>query len=297
MRFLLIPLLGLSLLGCQSTQKAGEHSAMLPLLPIPFTEPLQPDPRAQIEVARYSELLNSPELTRTQRAELYHIRGKLYDSLGLPQLAQIDFNRALKLKPDLAETYNFLGIHHTLRQEFTQAYERFDSVLELDESYEYAYLNRGIALYYGDRAELAVDDFTRFLASADDDAYRVLWLFLAQNDVDPVVAKEQLAINSQKLSPSAWSTQIVQLYLNQLNEEQFLAGVTQGVQSQKEYAERLCEAYFYIAKRHLRAGNDLKAAEYFRLTLATNVYEFVEHKYAKLELQLLRQALLQKSAG
>ncbi|WP_231099542.1 lipoprotein NlpI [Pseudoalteromonas luteoviolacea] len=297
MRFLLLPLLGLSLMGCQSSQQDSVQEMLQSVLPVPFTEPLQPDPRAQIEVARYSELLNSAELTRNQRAELYHIRGKLYDSLGLPQLAQVDFNRALKLKPDLAETYNFLGIHHTLRQEFTEAYESFDSVLELDSSYEYAYLNRGIALYYGGRAELAVDDFERFLSSAPDDAYRMLWLYIAHSALDPVAAKTQLNQNSLQLDKDTWSTQIVQFYLNQLSEEQFLAGIAIGAQSQEEYAQRLCEAYFYIAKIHLSAGRFIQAAEYFRLTLATNVYEFVEHKYAKLELRLLREALLRASTS
>lgn len=297
LRFLLLPLLGLSLLGCQSTQQANVEDKLQPLLPIPFTEPMQPNPRAQIEVARYSELLNSAELTRNQRAELYHIRGKLYDSLGLAQLAQIDFNRALKLRPDLAETYNFIGIHHTLRQEFSEAYESFGSVLELDESYEYAYLNRGIALYYGGRKEIAVTDFERFLSSSPEDAYRMLWLYIAHSSVDPITAQAQLKANSQQLNHEAWSTQIVQFYLNEISEEQFLDGIAVGVKTQKEYAERLCEAYFYIAKRHLSTGSYVKAAEYFRLTLATNVYEFVEHKYAKLELRLLREALLKASAS
>ncbi|WP_268832248.1 lipoprotein NlpI [Pseudoalteromonas sp. SMS1] len=293
MRFLLIPLLGLSLMGCQSTQQQVTQS----VLPIPFTEPLQADPRTQIEIARYSELLNSQEITRAQRAELYHIRGKLYDSLGQAQLAQIDFNRALKLQPDMAEAYNFLGIHHTLRQEFSEAYERFDSVLELDDSYDYAYLNRGIALYYGSRPELAVDDFKRFLDNAPEDAYRVMWLYIAESAVDPVAAQASLLKNSAALKKDIWSTQLVQLYLNELDETQFLTQVSKGVQSQKEYAERLCEAYFYIAKRYRAKGNNLKAAEFFRLTLATNVYEFVEHKYARLELRLIREELLAISSS
>ncbi|OCQ20386.1 lipoprotein NlpI [Pseudoalteromonas luteoviolacea] len=280
-------------MGCQSTQQQVTQS----VLPIPFTEPLQANPRTQIEIARYSELLNSPELTRSQRAELYHIRGKLYDSLGQSQLAQIDFNRALKLQPDMAEVYNFLGIHHTLRQEYGEAYERFDSVLELDSSYDYAYLNRGIALYYGSRPELAVDDFKRFLANAPDDAYRVMWLFIGERAVDPEAAKISLQKNSAALSDEIWSTQLVKLYLNEVSETQFLAQVSQGVKSQKEYAERLCEAYFYIAKRYRANGNNLKAAEFFRLTLATNVFEFVEHKYARLELRLIREEQLANASS
>ena len=39
-------------------------------------------------------------------------------------------------------------------QQYEQAYEFFDSALELNEQHEYAYLNRGIALY-ADRPLLA----------------------------------------------------------------------------------------------------------------------------------------------
>lgn len=45
------------------------------------------------------------------------------------------------------------------------SYEAFDSALELAPDYDYAFLNRGIALYYGKRPELAVQDLGRILSS------------------------------------------------------------------------------------------------------------------------------------
>ena len=36
------------------------------------------------------------------------------------------------------------------------------AVLELDEDHQYAYLNRGIALYYGGRPELSSQDLEHF---------------------------------------------------------------------------------------------------------------------------------------
>ena len=38
---------------------------------------------------------------------------------------------------------------------------------------------------------------------------------------------------------------------------------------------------------HQAAGDNYLAADYFRLALATNVHEFVEYKYARLELELM----------
>ena len=51
----------------------------------------------------------------------------------------------------MPEVFNYLGIYLTQAGNFDAAYEAFDSVLELDPTYNYARLNRGIALYYGGR--------------------------------------------------------------------------------------------------------------------------------------------------
>ncbi|CAM4009669.1 lipoprotein NlpI [Pseudoalteromonas byunsanensis] len=278
-----LPLLVIGLLGCQSSpDKDAQH-----VINVPLSVPLASNFSNELAIARYSEFLLASDLQQEQRAQLFYNRGMLYDSLGLTTLARIDFNRAVKMKPDLAEVYNFLGIHHTLLQEYGQAYDMFDTLLELDESHEYGYLNRGIALYYGDRPALASQDFSTFLARAPEDAYRMMWLYLAQEKVDPLKAKEQLRSNSSALEPQQWSSQLVQLYLGQLSEGQFLQQLGEGISSQQEYAERLCEAYFYLGKLYQSRGKQAVAIDFFKLALATNVYEFVEHKYARLELDLL----------
>jgi lipoprotein NlpI len=280
---IVFPFIFAGLIGCQSSPQPIEQR----VVNVPLSVPLLANFRNEIAIARYSELLLSVDLPKGQRAELYYNRGMLYDSLGLSTLARIDFNRAIKLKPDLAEVYNFLGIHHTLLQEFGKAYEMFDTVLEIDEQHEYAYLNRGIALYYGDRYELASEDFSVFLERSPQDAYRAMWLYLAQSELDPIAAKATLKANQEAINSEEWSSQLVALYLGELSEVQFLKQLSYNVKDQKEYSERLCEAYFYLAKLYQSEGKKDVAIDFFKLTLATNVFEFVEHKYARLELDLL----------
>jgi lipoprotein NlpI len=279
----ILPIMFLGLVGCQSSQSNQAQQ----VVNVPLSVPLAANFRNEIAIARYSELLLASDLQEDQKAQLYYNRGMLYDSLGLSTLARIDFNRAVKMKPDLAEVYNFLGIHHTLLQEYGKAYEMFDAVLELDEQHEYAYLNRGIALYYGDRPALASQDLSAFLSRSPQDAYRAMWLYLAQVKVDPQMAKTQLRNNSDEIDHDKWSSQLVDLYLGDLSETQFLAQISEGIADQQQYAERLCEAYFYLAKLYQARGNEQVAIDFFKLTLATNVYEFVEHKYARLELDIL----------
>jgi len=272
-----------SLSGCQMITNSQPKS----LVSVPFTAPLASDFRSEIAIARYSELLNRTDLSAEQQAKLYYDRGVLFDSLGMTTLSRIDFNRAMKLKPNSAPVYNFLGIHNTLMQQYEKAYEFFDSALELDEQHEYAYLNRGIALYYGDRAELAENDFNQFLSLSPNDPYRVLWLYIAQVETNEEQALITLKANAQALDETQWAYQLISLYAGDLSESTFLSGIRDDVKTEEEYAQRLCEAYFYLAKLHQNFGEQSIAADYFRLALSTNVHEFIEYKYARLELELM----------
>ena len=56
---------------------------------------------------------------------------------------------ALREKPDFAEAYNFIGVYLVQQQNYDEAYEAFDSALELRPGLRLRLFNRGIALYYG----------------------------------------------------------------------------------------------------------------------------------------------------
>ena len=119
---LLLAAAGLS--GCVTTSTAQPGK----LVEQPLTPEPQPVPyRTEIAIARINEIVTSPEVTDEQRARLFYDRGVMYDSVGLRSLARFDFLRALRLQPDMADAYNFIGIHHTLVGNYTEAYESFDA--------------------------------------------------------------------------------------------------------------------------------------------------------------------------
>ena len=281
---------GLSLLltGCVSTQSAAtaEQGKLM-------VAPVMPDYKLEVTLARLNDILASAELTPEQRARFHYDRGVIYDSVGLRILSRIDFHQSLKLQPNLADAYNFIGIYYTQEGEFESAYEAFDAVLELSPDYDYAYLNRGIALYYGQRDELAVADMQSFYRANEQDGYRALWLFITESKLGAEQAMQHLGENRAKLDDSQWSTTLVDFYLGKVSREQVFEVAKQGLSHPNEYAERLCEAYFYIAKVAERQGNYSDAANYFRLALATNIYDFVEHRYARVELAKLDELIAQ----
>ncbi|MDP5150159.1 lipoprotein NlpI [Rheinheimera baltica] len=270
-----------SLLGGCASQPAMHAGWLVP-------EPLAASTRTELAIARLSEILYRAELSEEQSAQLYYDRGVMYDSVGLRSLARLDFIRALRLKPDMADAYNFVGIHNTVNGDFNSAFEAFDSALELAPEHEFAYLNRGIALYYAGKTELALTDFKRFLALKPNDAYRVIWLYLAQSDVSTEQARTELKQNLAKLDKAEWSTNIVRFLAGEMAEQTLLDSVLQDLSNSQLLAERLCEVYFYLAKWHESQNRQEQALTYYKQVLATNVFEFVEHRYARLEIARLR---------
>jgi lipoprotein NlpI len=274
--------------GCASNKQDNGNNSIAVMNNLVIVEPLALNFKSEVAIARLSEVINRAQITDEHRAQLFYDRGVRYDSVGLRSLARFDFSQALQLKPDLIDAYNFLGIHYTQLQEFSQAYEKFDSALDLAPEHEYAYLNRGIALYYGSRPELASLDFKAFHNKQLGDPYRLLWLYLTEYDIDPTTAKLNLQSRAQQVNENTWAKQVIYLYLGDITQAQFINNLTYNVSSNKELTERLCEAYFYLGKYNQTLGYIGSAANFFKLALSTNVYEFVEHRYAKLELDLMR---------
>jgi len=272
--------------GCASPTGGASRSAIGQLV---IAEPIAVSYKSEIALARLTEVIQRAEITDVQRAQLYYDRGVIYDSVGLRSLSRLDFNRALRLKPDLVDAYNFLGIQFTQLQEFTQAYDSFDSALDLAPEHEYAYLNRGIALYYGGRPSLAKEDFQTFHKSQASDPYRLLWLYLAEYEIDPVQASIDLKDRAYLVADTTWAKKVIQLYLGELTQSSFIQRLTENITTNKQLSDRLCEAYFYLGKFNQLKGKDNVAANFFKLALSTNVYEFVEHRYAKLELDIMRE--------
>ncbi|MFO6424278.1 lipoprotein NlpI [Motilimonas sp. KMU-193] len=272
------------LTGC-ATNTASVNSPQSLVLAVP----LQVTYQSELKLIRLGQMINSPDVDSEKLALLFYERGATYDQLGMTSLARFDFNQAIKVKPDFAEAYNYLGVYLTQMQEFDEAFEAFDSVLELQPEHQYAYMNRGIALSYAGADTLALADLEAFVAFEPSEPYRNIWLYLVERRLAPDAALTRLANNAARHQTDEWGWRIVDFYTGKINESDYIGSVTQGIEDNQGLAERLCEAYFYLAKWYQAQGNDVLAASFYKLSLSNNVYEFIEHKYALLELDLLAQ--------
>lgn len=270
--------------GCSSLLSSSAKTQQ-PWHFLPMAIPLQPTTQQEIKLARIEQLLAHDELSNADLAQLYFERGLVNDSLGLRDLARLDFNRSLSIKPAQADVFNILGIYYTQNGMYDAAYEAFDSTLELDENHKFAERNRGIALYYGGRYGLAQRDLLTHYAKNNNDVYRSLWLYLVELEKDgSAIAKANLMQRYETSDKKDWAWNIALFYLGQINQSVLFEQIVQISHNNLELAARLCETYFYLAKDFQAHGDLDSAIALYKLAMSGNVYEFVEHRYALLEL-------------
>jgi lipoprotein NlpI len=78
------------------------------------------------------------------------------------------------------------------------------------------------------------------------------------------------------------------LGIDNLNEQAILAEARKGKDS-LEVGERLCEAYYYLGVKRLFGGNRKGAAEYFTLSIDTDLMRLTEYDASKAMLTLMKE--------
>ncbi len=257
----------------------------------PIAVPLQPTLQQEIKLNQIDNvLLNNPKITTQDKANLFFERGLLNDSLGLRDIAYTDFNRSLSFNPKQPHIYNILGTYYTLNSMYDEAYEVFDSALELQPDNVRVQKNLAIALYYGNRFQLA----KRELLAADypeREGYQALWLYLIEAKQE---GKKQALANLKTRFDAAeehsdWGWQIARLYLDKTSQKDFFSLAVKTSMDNRQLAQRLCESYFYLAKYYQSIGDESAAITLYKLAMSTNLYGMLEHRYALLELSLIAQ--------
>lgn len=287
-----------TLTACSSNQNknytldaTGVGSAVFPL-----ATAVEVDYQDEIKLLRISQLIaDTGKVTEKQRAILLYQRGLIYDRMGLSAHSQYDFTQSIKLDPTLAVSYNSLGVSLLLVGEYDEAFDAFDSAIELSDAIPYSYLHRAIGLYFVTRYEAAHDDIEYFYQLDKNDPYRVLWRYIINSKVDAKLAIEQL--NEAQAIPEdrrfAWA--IIAVINGKMSEEAFFNNIANGIKTNKELAQRLCEAYYYLAQWHINNDNLNKGIYYFKLSAATNVKDFIEYKYALVGLANIQKQLQQQA--
>ena len=260
----------------------------------PMAEPLQASFENQVQIARLSQLLQRDDLSDDLRSKMLSERGHSFDRVGLRDLARLDYNQSLLLNPVQSDLYNLLGVYYTQIAEFDAAYDAFNSALELEPDNTDAERNRAIALYYGDRFQLALESIHAHYLRDPLDPFRQLWRYLIEYQINPEKARSDLE-GAYLKKDSRWEWTLVGITLGDIPQNEGLRLIQEGVEDNTHLAQRLTETYFYLGKRHQMQGNMTSAVACFKLALSFNVYDYIENRYAYLELIKIYQESMEQS--
>ncbi len=335
----------LGTLGCACQSLTDLKSEDFETLSLPKDQVVLTVPPAELSeydqmlIVRLSEILDRGARTPEERAQLFYELGIVYDRLGLEGSARTMFMNALIEKPDFVPAYDFIGIYLASHGYFQDAYDAFDSALELAgrQGVErvYTYFSRALALYYGNRAHNALDDMNLDYTMRQGDPYRILWFYLIEREalgeeqarlglknrlaaaVEFMFEEGQVEDGQEIFEPKTPDEkalfQIKSLeHFDKLKQADFkeiargnfgiglclmMAGkisddfifslIKDDEITQQERIEKACEAYFYLGKKALFEKRPVDAFWYFQLSLATGKYDFLECRYARVELDRL----------
>lgn len=288
----LLPLT-LLLTACQSVPETSRNSVESnnPMVVLPVATAVQVDYQDEVKLLRLNQLITEHKGDDKQKALLFYERGIIYDRMGLTAHSRYDFTQSINTDPTFPDAYNSFGIYLLLAQSYDEAFDAFDSAIELSEQMHYSYLHRAAGLYQVKRYSLASRDINRFYELDKTDPYRILWRYIIDSKIDASTAllnleKERVASGDNRY---AWT--LIDVIAGRLSEKEFFELVGRNVKSNKEMAQRLCEAYFYLGYWHKYAGNLEQAVYYFKLTTTTNIHEFIEYKYALMALSSIQEEL------
>ncbi|MWN89362.1 lipoprotein NlpI [Gilliamella sp. Pra-s65] len=244
----------------------------------------------ELKIAQLSQQLSQKDLDTITRMQLIFERGIVYDSLGFKAFAQSDFSYLLGFNPEIPDIYNFLGTYALRDGNFDEALTSFNTALELDPSYAYAYLNRAITLYRTGHYQAAKRDALQFYQYNVNEPIRILWLYLIEKETNDKVAQNELQQRYDLINDKTiYSGNIIAFYLGKISESKLMQNLQQGVENNRQLAERLCEAYFYLGKYYQSKGDNERAKMLFKYALANNIYNYVEHQQALYEIKLLEE--------
>src|SRR5205807_330489 len=143
----------------------------------------------------------------------------------------------------------------------------------------FGYWARGRADFHAADYKAAVRDVAQAAELKPDQAYFVLWLYLARVWAHEQDADADLESRAAKLKATEWPYPVVELYLGRRSPEETLMASSKP--------DERCEAEFYIGEWQLLLDDRTAAIESLRAAANTCPRSFIEFTSARAELRLL----------
>ena len=209
-------------------------------------------------------------------------RGDSYKAKGDLDHAIADFDAAIALDPKYAHAYANRGNAYSDKGDLDRALADYNTSLELDPKNGDSYFDRGRFYFFRGTLANAVEDFGRASALDSTDAYKALWLDIA-NRRSHLPSRLPAAV--KQLDMTAWPAPVVRLYLGQSTAQAALAAADDRDAEIRK--QQICEANFYGGEYILQQGQKDDAAKLLRAAAADCPKSLLEHDGALADLKAL----------
>ena len=191
-----------------------------------------------------------------------------------------DYDRILKLRPDLAEAYNNRGVEQFKLAHIRQSLADFDRSIELKPAQAPYHWQRGSALYYAGRSDDGRKQFELHQTVNGNDVENAAWRYLCMARAG-TVQQARDAILPIEHDGRVPMMQIYALYKGKLGVDEVLTAAGGG-------RDGLFYAHLYIGLYYEGAGNAKAAREHIQRAVEQNVNHYMGD-VARVHLQLLKR--------
>jgi len=227
--------------------------------------------------------------------EVYRASGLLALEMGRFDRAEADLAEQVRRAPSDATAWRNLGWARWGLGRYEDAIEPFTQAIDADPYNFHGYLGRGVTRLFMGQTEAALPDLERSTVSDQQRTdYGHFFLSLARMRAGQVdQARASLRAMEDQADPrrmtgnttALWRNAVRSFLLGDLNEVELLEYLNEtGSVPDPNIA---VEGYYYIGMMRLLAGDRDGAIEFFRHSIATEVYNYYEYHGAVAELRAL----------
>jgi lipoprotein NlpI len=240
-------------------------------------------------INKTTETINGGKLSGADLVESYCTRASALSDLLRDDEALRDANEATRIEPNSTSALGCRALIYFKAGQFERSVADYTKAVSLGSTEAEVYRLRAAARLYLGRLEDAKADLERASGLADKESktYVDLWLVavcgrLGQPMPDAIVKRAAAEAQGE------WPRPALAMLTGAMSPEQLLKVMDEKKGDDRQMA--LAEGYFYLGQHYLIAGDNAAARTYFEKTRSLDVFVYIEHLAAGLELERLKNA-------